>query len=484
LADAPETAVESVNLAHHINGRWEQGDGPSFTVVNPSSGHELGNAPIASPNTVSRAVESAKSALKSWRHTTPKERGEYLYTLAELMQASRHKLATLESLNVGRPLAETVEEIPPLVDLLRFYAGAFRANTAPASGQYERDSTSLLLREPIGVLGLITPWNYPLTEAVWKIAPALAAGNTVVLKPSEYTPYTTVALVQLIESVFPPGVVNLVLGDGTTGAAIVDHPGIGMVSLTGDSSTGKKIAAAASKTLKRVQLELGGKAPVLVFGDADIDRAAVYLAQAAFGNAGQVCTAPCRLIVHAAVYDNFLSRYLEAVQQLRVGDPFDPASQVGPLISERQMDRVLGFLQAAESSSASVLTGGARMPRPGFFIEPTVLADLSQDNELVQKEIFGPVVTIQRAVSDEQMLEWANDVNYSLSASLWTSDLDRSLKLMSALNFGTIWVNGHHTTVPEMPFGGFGRSGYGKVLSAQSIDEYSQLKHVMIHPSR
>lgn len=483
LTEAPE-ATQRVSLAHYIGGQWEREDGPTFRVVNPSTGQELGKAPVASRETVDRAVQSAKNALESWRLTTPKERGDYLHKLAELIQASDLELATLESLNVGRPLSETLEEIPPLVDILRFYAGAIRANATPAAGHYERGSTSVLLREPLGVLGLITPWNFPLTEALWKVAPALAAGNTIVLKPSEYTPYSTIALTKLIDTVFPPGVVNVVLGDGTTGSAIVDHHDVAMVSLTGDGSTGKKIAAAASNTLKRVQLELGGKAPVLVFEDADVSRAASYLAEAAFINAGQVCTAPCRLIVHDAVYEDFLSKYLEKVRDLRVGDPFDPASQVGPLISARQMDRVLGFLQRAEETSASVLAGGARMQQPGFFMEPTVIADVAQDNELVQKEIFGPVVTIQRSSSEKEMLRWANDVDYGLSAGLWTSDLDRSLKLMSSLKFGTIWVNGHHTTVPEMPFGGFGQSGYGKVLSAQSIDEYSQLKHVMMIASR
>ncbi|MFP3462785.1 aminobutyraldehyde dehydrogenase [Arthrobacter globiformis] len=476
-----EATLQGVQLRHFVNGIWNNDDAAgSFPIIDPSTGVEVARAPIASPQVVNQAVEAAVAAFEDWRQTTPKERAYYLLQLADKIDQATEKLALMESRNVGKPVNNAREEIPLIADLLRYYAGAARVSEGVGTAEYERGSTSLVLRQPIGVVGLITPWNYPLLEAVWKIGPALAAGNTVVLKPSEITPVTTVALAQMAESIFPPGVLNVVLGDGTTGAAIVSHPAIGMVSLTGDGGTGKKIAKSASDTLKRVHLELGGKAPVLVFNDANLDYTAEQLSLAAFANSGQDCTAASRIIVHEDVYDAFVELFLDRVSKIVVGDPADPETQIGPLVSERQLERVLGFLERATTTSARVRLGGKKLDRPGYYISLTVVTDVDQSDELVQKEVFGPVVTIQKASCDDDMLTMANDVPYGLSSSVWTTNISRTTRFMRDLNFGTVWVNGHLSTVPEMPFGGFGESGYGKELSAQSIDEYSQLKHVMI----
>lgn len=476
-----EATLTELHLQHFVDGAWlDDAEASSFSLIDPSTGAEVSRAPIASPELVDRAVAAARDAFNDWRLTTPKERSQYLLKLADRIEESADEFARLESGNVGKPIANAAEEIPLIVDLVRFYAGAVRVSEGTATGEYERGSTSLVLRQPIGVVGLITPWNYPLLEAIWKIGPALAAGNTVVLKPSEVTPVTTVLLAKLAADIFPAGVLNVVLGDGSTGAAIVNHPGIGMVSLTGDTGTGKKIATGAAESLKRVHLELGGKAPVLVFDDADIPYAAAQLSLAAFANSGQDCTAACRIIVHEKIYDEFLERFLSHVEDVVVGDPADPATQIGPLVSERQLDRVLGFLERAKGTSAQIRAGGERIDRPGFYIPLTVVTDVDQDHELIQREVFGPVATIQKASSDEEMLTFANGVPYGLSASIWTTNLNRTTRFMRDLNYGTVWVNGHLSTVPEMPFGGFGESGYGKELSAHSIDEYSQVKHVMI----
>jgi betaine-aldehyde dehydrogenase len=406
-----------------------------------------------------------------------------LLRLADRLEGCAELFARLESANVGKPFAHALEEISYEADVLRFMAGAARISQSGSAGEYIAGSTSMTRREPIGVVGLIAPWNYPLMEAVWKIAPALAAGNTVVVKPSELTPQSTILFVELAQEVLPPGVLNLVLGDAATGAALVEHPTVRLISLTGDSSTGKKVAAAAARTLKRVQLELGGKAPALVFADAAVGTAAAELAAAAFLNAGQDCGAPCRVIVEDAAYDAFVESYCSAVADLTCGDPDDGSSHFGPVISSKQLERVSGFVERARAAGATVRLGGERLERPGYFYAATVITDVEQDSEIVQNEVFGPVVTIQRGMSDEEMLAMANGVPYGLTASLWTSDVDRTLTFTRELNFGTVWLNQHLVVANEMPFGGFGQSGYGKELSAHAIDEYSQVKHVMLKAS-
>lgn len=472
-------------LAGPLFDYWRTGaaDSNAFVAHDPATGEPLDTYRNATSQEVASAVEKAASAFSTWGRTTPAERATLLLALADRLEAAGEDFARTESANVGKPLALAREEIAYDADVLRFMAGACRISHAGAAGEYVEGSTSMTRRDPLGVVGLITPWNYPLMEAMWKVAPALAAGNTVVLKPSELTPLSTILFAQLAQEVLPDGVLNLVLGDGATGAALVEHPAVRLVSLTGDVATGKKVAAAAASTLKRVHLELGGKAPALVFADAPLDAVAAELAATGFLNAGQDCTAPCRVIVEDAAYGAFVEAYCKAVADLRCGDPEDESSHFGPVISRRQLERVEGFVGRARSTGASVLTGGRRVDRPGWFYEATVITDVRQDDEIIQREVFGPVVTIQRAGSDDEMLAMANSVDYGLAASVWTSDVNRSLRLTRDLAFGTVWLNQHLVLANEMPFGGFGQSGYGKELSAHAIDEYSQVKHVMLKAS-
>ena len=472
---------ELPDLKHFIGNRWRAGAGArTIAVFEPGTGQKLADQPVASAATVGEAARAAQDAFATWGQATPRQRSEHLLALAEVVAQHAERFAVLESRDVGKPIEHARAEMPFVADLLRYYAGAARFSEGGTAGEYAAGSTSMVRREPIGPVGLITPWNYPFMEAVFKVAPALAAGNTIVLKPSELTPLTTVLLAQLAADILPPGVLNVVLGDAETGQAIVDHPAIEMVSLTGDVSTGKKVAAAAALTLKRVTLELGGKAPVLVFDDTDVNTTARDLAAAGMVNAGQDCTAACRLIVHEAVYDAFLAAYVREIEALKVGVPGDTATQVGPLVSLRQRDRAAGFVERAQAAGATVRTGGTIPGMPGYYYAPTVITDVDQAAEIVQKEVFGPVVTVQHAAGDDGMLAMANDVSYGLSASIWTTDVARTLRFTRALNFGTVWVNQHLLTLAEMPFGGFGGSGYGKELSASSLDDYSRLKHVMI----
>jgi betaine-aldehyde dehydrogenase len=422
------------------------------------------------------------AALPAWGGSIPQERARCLLELANELERNAEELALLESADVGKPIAAAREELPLIVDTLRFFAGAARVSHGGTAGEYSPGSTSYLRREPVGVVGQIAPWNYPLLEAVWKIAPALAAGNTVVLKPSEVTPLTTIRLGQLAEAILPEGVLNIVLGDRRTGEAIVAHPDVAMVSLTGAVATGMKVAATAAQGLKRVHLELGGKAPVLVCDDVDVDAVVPELVAAGFVNSGQDCTAACRLLVAESIYERFVDAYVQAATALVVGDPADEATDLGPVVSETQLERVSAFVERARQAGAAVRCGGNRLARPGFYYAPTVITDVAQDAEIVQNEVFGPVVTIQRAASDDEMLRMANDVAYGLSASVWTNGLERAQTFTSGLAFGTVWVNQHLLTVAEMPFGGFGRSGYGKEMSIHALDDYSRLKHVMVKP--
>ncbi|MFP3462755.1 aldehyde dehydrogenase family protein [Arthrobacter globiformis] len=451
-------------------------------VINPATGQVVARYRRATREDVDSAVQRAEAAFKLWGATPHAERAEILLKIADAIQEETEEFARLESVDVGKPLAQAQDDMPLMWDALRFFAGAARVSSVPATGEYANGSTSWVRREPLGVVGLITPWNYPLLMAVWKIGPALAAGNTVLLKPASLTPSTTIKLVEVANRFLPEGVLNLILGDREAGTAMAEHPGIRKISLTGATSTGKFVAATAAKTVKRLGLELGGKAPVLVFADSPIRETARDLVAFGYYNSGQSCTSPCRIIVEETVYNEFVEAYCDEVKSLVVGDPLDPATTMGPVVSEHQMNQILGFIERARAAGAKIRVGGSRIDRAGWFIEPTVVTDVKQTDEIVQNEVFGPVMTIQAAKDDDEMLMLANDVNFGLSASVWTTNLARTLRFSKELEFGTVWVNQHEYNAAEMPFGGFGESGLGYELTAHAIDEYSQFKHVMVKP--
>ncbi len=465
-----------------IGGEFvDSASGRTMDVINPADDRVIAKVPASDTEDVDRAVDAAATAFGSWQHSTPQDRSLLLLKLADALEARADEFGRLESSNAGKPVGAAIDEMAVSVDLFRFFAGAARVMEGKAAGEYLAGHTSMIRREPVGVVASIAPWNYPLYMAAWKLGPALATGNTVVLKPSARTPLTALAFGELLAGIFPPGVVNVLSGTGADiGDDLVGHPKVRMISITGDTDTGKRIARIAADTVKRLHLELGGKAPVIVFDDADVDAVAETIKSAGYWNSGQDCTAACRVIAGPKVYDAFVAKLADQVRTIKWGNPAeDDDLDMGSLIARGHADKVQQMVDRAREG-AEVVVGGTRPERAGAYYEPTVIAGPDQKSEIIQDEVFGPVVTVQRFTDEDQAILWANDVRFGLAASVFTNDIGRAMRVSKAIQFGTVWINEHFTLVSEMPHGGFKESGYGKDGSMYALEDYTVVKHVML----